>query len=178
MKTIHIEELMTYSDSLIEFLKEDKDIVGLKHFLHQSTALQSQRYKDFNEVQNSIEECVKKIDACKQKAAAAETESAPDADLNFLQKELEDEQLLEHQRDFIEEQRQTFKKLEQDELRAQMKLSMYASVTNIIPHLDDTSKISGHIVEMDKKEIEKFEFDPSNATAFYTCNNIWKMIKS
>ncbi|KAI3447816.1 hypothetical protein Pfo_004481 [Paulownia fortunei] len=193
-RTINMEELMTYSNNLIEFLKEDKDIVGLKHFLHQSNALQSQCDKDFNEVQKSIEDYEKKIDTCKQKAAAAESESAADAELDLLQKELEEEEKLERmlreelrviineiddlecQRDSVEEQRQTVKKFEQNELRAQMKLSMYASVTNIIPYLDDPSKISGHIVERDKKVVERFEFDPSKVTSFDTCNNIWKMI--
>ncbi|EEF35684.1 conserved hypothetical protein [Ricinus communis] len=53
---------------------------------------------------------------------------------------------LECQRTFVEEQRQTMKKIEQEELRAQRKLSMYASVTNIIPNLDNHSKISGRIL--------------------------------
>ncbi|KAJ6750381.1 hypothetical protein OIU85_000960 [Salix viminalis] len=52
------------------------------------------------------------------------------------------------------------KKDEKEELRAQRMLSMYASVTNIIPDLDDHSKISGHIVHRDNKAVEKFEFDP------------------
>ncbi|CAA2969910.1 Hypothetical predicted protein [Olea europaea subsp. europaea] len=85
---------------------------------------------------------------------------------------------LERQRDSIEERRKNLKKLEQDELRAQMKLSMFASVTNIIPNLDDPSKISGHIVDRDTKAVEKFEFDPTKLTAFETCNGIWKMINS
>ncbi|KAI3474365.1 hypothetical protein Pfo_029226 [Paulownia fortunei] len=193
-RKMDMEELMTYSNNLIGLLNEEKDVVGLKHFLRQSEALQSQCVKDFNEVQKSIEDYERKIDACKQKAAAAESESAADAELDSLQKELEEEQRLdrmlredlrviineiedlERQRVSGEEEMQTIKKFEQDELRAQMKLSMYASVTNIIPYLDDLSKISGHIVERDKKVVEKFEFDPSKVTAFDTCNNIWKMI--
>ncbi|KAI8557122.1 hypothetical protein RHMOL_Rhmol05G0310700 [Rhododendron molle] len=55
---------------------------------------------------------------------------------------------LEHQGVSVEERRQLLKKLEQEELRTQMKLSMYASVSSIIPNLEDHSKISGQI---DKK---------------------------
>ncbi|KAI3472826.1 hypothetical protein Pfo_029955 [Paulownia fortunei] len=193
-RKMDMEELMTYSNNLIGLLNEEKDVVGLKHFLRQSEALQSQCVKDFNEVRKSIEDYERKIDECKQKAAAAESESAADAELDSLQKELEEEQQLdrmlredlrviineiedlERQRVSGEEEMQTIKKFEQDELRAQMKLSMHASVTNIIPYLDDLSKISGHIVERDKKVVEKFEFDPSKVSAFDTCNNIWKMI--
>lgn len=53
---------------------------------------------------------------------------------------------LDGQKVSFEDQRQTIKKLEQDDLRAQMQLYMYASVTNIIPCLDDQSKISGSIL--------------------------------
>ncbi|KAK2972105.1 hypothetical protein RJ640_010268, partial [Escallonia rubra] len=84
---------------------------------------------------------------------------------------------LECRRVSVEERRKILNKLEQDELRAEMKLSMYASVSNVIPYLDDQSKISGHIVERDKKVVEKFEFDPMKMNAFDTCNSIWKMIK-
>lgn len=189
-----MEDLINYSNNLIEVLKEEKDILNLRHFLCHAGALQSHCNKDFSEVQKSIEEYEKKIHECKQKAAAAESESAADAELDLLQKELEEEQNLERKlreelrdivkeiddleckRESVEDQRQTIKKLEQDEVKAQMKLSMYASVTKTIPYLDDPSRISGHIVDKGKNEVEKFEFDPSKATSFDTCNSIWKMI--
>lgn len=50
-----MEELMNYGNNLIEFLKEEKDAVGLKHFLRHAEASQSQLAKHFNEVQKSIE---------------------------------------------------------------------------------------------------------------------------
>nr|GMC68634.1 kinetochore protein SPC24 homolog [Ipomoea batatas] len=59
---------------------------------------------------------------------------------------------LEHQRFSIEEQGKSLKQLERDDSRAEMKLSLFASVTNIIPSLDDQSKISGCIL------IEKLMF--------------------
>ncbi|XP_042012196.1 kinetochore protein SPC24 homolog [Salvia splendens] len=192
--TMKMEDLMNYSNNLTEVLKEEKDVANLRQFLRQASALQSQCNKDFNEVQKSIEDYEHKIHTCKQKAAAAESESIADAELDSLQKELEEEQNLErqlreelreivneiddleHKRESVEEQRQTIKKLDQDQVRDQMKLSMYASVTNTIPYLDNPSRISGHIVERDRKVVEKFEFDPSTATTFDTCNSIWKMI--
>ncbi|XVF08326.1 hypothetical protein REPUB_Repub06bG0216900 [Reevesia pubescens] len=72
------------------------------------------------------------------------------------------------------------RKFEQDKLKEQRKLSMYASITNIIPDLEDQSRISGHIVilDRDKKVVEKFEFDPAKMTAFDACDSIWKMINS
>ncbi|RVW76475.1 hypothetical protein CK203_053332 [Vitis vinifera] len=53
---------------------------------------------------------------------------------------------LEHQRVSVEERNQIVTKLKQDDQRAESKLSMYASVTNIIPSLDDELKISGRIL--------------------------------
>ncbi|KAL8504890.1 hypothetical protein ACS0TY_016183 [Phlomoides rotata] len=194
-RTINLEELMSYSDNLVGYLKDEKDVIDLKNFLRQAKTLRSQCDKDFNETQKSIEDYEKKIQACKQKAAAAQSESAADSELDLLQKELEEVQNLERtlrdelrevvneiddlecKRESVDEQRQIIKKFEQDEHRAQSKLSMYASVTNIIPCLDDPSRISGYIVDRDcKKAKEKFEFDPSKATSFDTCDNIWKLI--
>ncbi|KAL3830212.1 hypothetical protein ACJIZ3_019014 [Penstemon smallii] len=134
-----MEELITYGDKLIEFLKDDRDIVGLKHCPNQSKAIRSQCDKDFNQIQNSIEDYTKKIDDCKQKAVAAESESVSEAEL-IIVNDIAD---LEHQ---VEEQSQSMKKHKKDEMRAQMKLSMYASVTKIVPYLDDQSKISGRIL--------------------------------
>jgi len=162
--------------------------------LEQSKALQSQCNADYNDVQRSLQEYHKKIDLCKKKIDAAKSEVVADEEIDLLKKELEEEiqresflkeelrvisndiNLLERQRISIEERRQILKKLEQDDTRAQMKLSMYASITNIIPNLNDQSAISGHIVDRDKKVVEKFEFDPMNVSDFDTCNNIWKMI--
>ncbi|KAL3650660.1 hypothetical protein CASFOL_007063 [Castilleja foliolosa] len=130
-------ELMTYSNNLIELLKEEKDVADLKHFLRQSEALESQCVKDFNEAQRSIKDYEKKIYACKQKAEAAVSESASDVELGSLQKELDEGQKLEwmlredltiineiddleRQRVSGEEEMQTIKKIEQDELRAHL----------------------------------------------------------
>uniref|UniRef100_A0A5B7AEA9 Plectin-like n=1 Tax=Davidia involucrata TaxID=16924 RepID=A0A5B7AEA9_DAVIN len=188
------EKLISFSDDLVEFLKNEKDINNLTQCLDQSKALQSQCDADYSDVLNLLQDYQTNIDACKQKANEAKSEAAGDAEIAFLQKELEEELQrerllreelrvitdeingLEHQRVSVEERRQILKKLEQEELRAQRKLSMYASVTNIIPNLDDQSKISGHIVERDKKVVEKFEFYPEKETAFDACNSIWKMI--
>ncbi|KAA8517732.1 hypothetical protein F0562_015209 [Nyssa sinensis] len=193
-RKIDVEKLISFSDDLIEFLKNEKDINNLAQCLEQSKALQSHCDADYNDVQKLLQDYQTKIDACKQKENEAKSGAAGDAEIDLLQKELEEElqrerlhgeQLrvitdeindLEHQRVSVEERRQILKKLEQEELRAQRKLSMYASVTNIIPNLDDQSKISGHIVERDKKVVEKFEFDPAKETAFDTCNSLWKMI--
>lgn len=122
-------------------------------------------------------------------------EVASDAEIHLLQKELDEEiqretllqeelrsitneiKDLEDQRSVIEERRQVLKKLKQEELKAQMKLTMYASVTTIIPDLNDQSKIiSGQMVDKEKV-VEKFELNTLEMSDFDTCNTIWKMIK-
>ncbi|KAJ1412477.1 hypothetical protein SESBI_20440 [Sesbania bispinosa] len=103
---------------------------------------------------------------------------------------------LEQQRISIQEQKKALQKIEQDKLRTQMIISMYASVTNIVPNLDDQSKISGcilllcsvlsfpsflpfsGIVEKDKNAVEKFEYDTSRMTSLDICYDIWKTISS
>lgn len=193
-QSVDVEKLISYSDDLVECLRGKRDIDSLTQCLEHSSALQSSCDADFGEVQSLVQEYQKKIDACKQKTDEAKSDAATDAEINFLEKELEGElqreQMLreelrtiiyeindlEHQRVSVEERNQIVMKLKQDDQRAESKLSMYASVTNIIPSLDDELKISGHIVERNKKVVEKFEFDPAKLSVFDTCNRIWKMI--
>ncbi|KAL6337713.1 hypothetical protein AAG906_037306 [Vitis piasezkii] len=211
-QSVDVEKLISYSDDLVECLRGKRDIDSLTQCLEHSSALQSSCDADFGEVQSLVQEYQKKIDACKQKTDEAKSDAATDAEINFLEKELEGElqreQMLreefmlyvsmiligdlclsymnttiiyeindlEHQRVSVEERNQIVMKLKQDDQRAESKLSMYASVTNIIPSLDDELKISGHIVERNKKVVERFEFDPAKLSVFDTCNRIWKMI--
>ncbi|KAL7169568.1 hypothetical protein ACSBR2_034575 [Camellia fascicularis] len=181
-----VKSVIAFSDDLVGFLSDEKDVNNLTQHLEQSKVLQSQCNADYNDVLSLLQDYQKGIDVSKKKSDEARSEAASDAEMDLLQQELEEEfqrelitneiSDLENQRASVEERREILRKLEQDEMRAQMKLSMYASVTNIIPNLHENSKISGHIVKRDRKAVEKFEFDPSEATAFDTCNNIWNMI--
>jgi chromosome segregation ATPase len=190
-----MNKLTSYSDDLIQFLKTDNDHILLKQFLQHLQALHSQCNSDYNHLRSLIEEYQMKIDTCKQKITTANSETAADEETEMLLKELDEEfqkehllreelrvttdeiNGLDHQRTPLEERRQAIKKLEKEDLRTERKLSMYASVTCIIPNLeDDQSKISGQIVEKDKKEVEYFELDTETQSSFQTCNSIWKRI--
>ncbi|KAJ4704362.1 plectin-like [Melia azedarach] len=193
-RKVDVDKLISYSDDLVEFLKDKRDVNNLTQCLDNFKSLQSSCDDDFNEVQIAIQDYQEKTDACKQKTERAKSEVAAEAEVDHLQIELEEElekeralqeelrvlnseiNNLEHERVAIEERKRTLKKFEQDELKAQMKLSMYASVTNIIPNLDDQSKISGYIVDRDKKVVDKFQYDPVKMTASDICRNIWKTI--
>lgn len=190
-----VKNLISYSDDLIKLLKSERDSANFSKYLEQSNILVSQTDADFKCVESSMLDYQQKLDLCNQKIDAAKSEVAADSELDMLQKELEEglerERLLkdelrvitsdindlEHQRVSIEERRESLRKLEKHDLRAQMKLSMYASVTNIIPKLDEQqSTISGHIVEREKKVVQNFEFDPLKMSPYETCNRTWKMI--
>ncbi|XP_065854047.1 kinetochore protein SPC24 homolog [Euphorbia lathyris] len=191
---IDVDKLLSFSDDLVSVLKEKRDMNILNQSLHQFKALRLSCDAGYNDSRSLLEDYQKKIDECKQKAEKAKLEVSADDELDPLQKELEQEREkefllmeelrvinseindLERRRILVEEQKQSLKKHEQEELREQRKLSMYASVTTIIPNLDEYSKISGHIVDRNKRKVEKFEFDPTNMTTFDTCQSIWKMI--
>ncbi|XP_034220802.1 kinetochore protein SPC24 homolog [Prunus dulcis] len=192
---IDLEKLILYSDDLVGFLKDKKDLNNLEHSLQHSKALRSSCDADFNEVQNLLQDYEKKIDACKQKTEVAYSEVVADEEIDLLQRELdgviETESLfmeelrvvtdeindLERQRIAHQEKRRISKRHKQDEFRKLRELSMLASVTNIIPkRLEDQSSVLGSIVDGDTKTHQKFEFDLTKMTAFETCNSIWKMI--
>jgi chromosome segregation ATPase len=193
-RKIDVDKLVSYSDDLVEVLKDKKDMNNFSQCLKQSNTLQSSCNSDFDEVQCSILDYQRKIDECKRKIEEAKIEVAEEAEednlQNELQQELEKEHALreelrgiiteiadlEHQRNSVEERRQTLRKLEKEALKTERMLSMYTSVTNIVPNLDDQSKISGYIVDKDKNMVEKFEVDPSKPTPFGTSCSIWKLI--
>ncbi|GAV73595.1 hypothetical protein CFOL_v3_17079 [Cephalotus follicularis] len=191
---IDVEKLISYSDDLVNVLKDNKDTNRFTQLQEQSKTLQSSCNGDLNEVQSLLEDHQKKIDEWKKKAEEAKSEVAEEAEIDNLRNELDQELVkerafmeelrtitdeiadLESQRTSIEQRKQIGKKLEQQKLRQEMMLSMYASVTKVIPNLDDQSIISGHIVDRDKKLVEKFEFDSTKGTAFENCHSIWKKI--
>ncbi|KAH1123434.1 hypothetical protein J1N35_006594 [Gossypium stocksii] len=195
-RMIDVEKLMSYSDDLVEVLKDKRDINNLTQCFQHFNDLRSHCDADSNEVHRLLREYEEKIEACKKKTEQAKLEVADGAEMEYLQKEYQEElekergleeELravsneiieLERQRVSIEERKKNLRKYEQDKLKEQRKLSMYASITNIIPDLEDQSRISGHIVDRDKKVIKKFEFDTSKMTAFDACDSLWKMINS
>ncbi|KAF5191336.1 Kinetochore protein spc24-like protein [Thalictrum thalictroides] len=82
---------------------------------------------------------------------------------------------LERQSSTVEDQRQILNKCDKDVLKAQRNLKMYVLVSKILPTMDEPTKISGSIVDKVKESVEKFEFDPANASSFNICNSLWKM---
>lgn len=191
---IDIGKCIVYSHDLIEVLKSRKDVKHLMQCLEESRMFQSFCGADFCEVKNLLDDYQKKIDANKQMIDEANrvvlSDEVLDTFVNQLEEEIQkkhsyieelsavDEQLsdLERQRVILENRRQTLHKCEKDEARAQRNLAMYASVTTIIPNLDDKTKIAGHIVKKDEKMVDQFEFDPTEASASDICNNLWRMI--
>ncbi|KAM0994425.1 hypothetical protein ACFX13_010129 [Malus domestica] len=183
-----ILKLISYSDDLVKVLKDERDINNLAQCLQHREALRSSCDSDFNEVQNSLRDYQIKTDECKRKTEAAKLEVVADEELDRLQREFDvDAEIeiigseisdLERQRIDVQEKKRNLKRREQDEFREQRKLAMYASVTNIIPNLEDQSRDMGYIVDSNKKIVQKFEFDPTKTTAFQTCDSVWKMIAS
>ncbi|XP_021769665.1 protein diaphanous homolog 1-like [Chenopodium quinoa] len=191
---IDINQLLSYCDDLVGVLRDKRDFNLLTQCVQQSKSIQSSSDSDFNTTQIAISDYQDKIDDCKHKIEVARSEVVSNEELERLQKELDEElkrekllredlrvivdkiNELDHQRLSLEEQSQRLKKLEDEHEKEQRKLSFYASVTKIIPDLENPSKISGHIIDRDKKAVEKFEFDPLQEDAFDICNKTWKMI--
>ncbi|XP_022978290.1 uncharacterized protein LOC111478320 [Cucurbita maxima] len=192
----NIEEILSYGDDLVALLNDQNDVQTLNQCLEHFKTLQSSCFDDFSNVQSSVQDYEKKIEACRQKTEEAKASTVADDEIDILEKELGEElgkgnllmeeiriitseiNDLDRQRISVQERKQAMKKLEQQELRTQRKLSMYASVTDIIPNMDDQSKISGHIVDRNKRVVQEFEFDPTNISSFDICNGIWNMINS
>ncbi|KAJ4791453.1 Plectin-like protein [Rhynchospora pubera] len=144
-----------------------------------------------HDVPASIEDCLKKFDACKRNVEKVKSESVPDDELVRIQKVLEEmnkveESLLQelrgvtaeleeldHQRISLEEKKNNISQKENNVAKSKKVLSMCASVTNVVPNLYDQDKISGYILDKNKKRVETFEFESADSVA---CNKLWKML--
>ncbi|XP_071708554.1 kinetochore protein SPC24 homolog [Rutidosis leptorrhynchoides] len=193
-KKINVEKLMSYSDDLVYFLNYEKDINQLIHTVNDCNDLRSRCRLNLDITTSSLQEYQKQIEICQQKTEAAKAEVASDSEIGSLQEELDDElqretslqeelraitsffKDQEEQRRSIEDRIQALKKLEHDDNKTQMKLSLYASITRIIPDLSNQFKISGDIVDKEKNVVEKFAHDFNDTSDFDTCNTIWKKI--
>ncbi|XP_024015410.1 uncharacterized protein LOC18024229 [Eutrema salsugineum] len=189
-----IQDLMSYGDDLINLLNVKNGFEVVSQSFDHLKALHFACDEDFSQIQGSIQDCKKKLDACKKKTEESYSDFSAGDDIERLQKELDEEMKLEcnlkdelrvvanelkdlnAQWTSIDEQRQSMKRKERDDLRAEKKLSMYASVTKVIPKIDDPSKISGYMVDREKRVIEKFQFETDKMTAYETCNSIWSII--
>ncbi|XP_009123801.1 kinetochore protein SPC24 homolog [Brassica rapa] len=190
-ESFDIEDLMSYGDDLISLLNAKNGFDVVSQSFEDLKALRFVCDEDLNQTQRSIQDCKKKLVACKKKTEEA---SCGDDDVERLQKELDEEMEIEcklkdelrvvaeelkdlnAQWTSVDEQRQSVKRKERDDLRAEKMLSMYASVTKVIPEVEDPSKISGYMVDREKKVIEKFQFETNKMTAYETCNSIWSII--
>ncbi|KAL5740411.1 hypothetical protein ACOSP7_029295 [Xanthoceras sorbifolium] len=90
-RKIDVEKLVSYSDDLVEVLKDKRDINTLTQCLDHSKSLHSCCDADLNQLQSSIQDYQRKIDVCKQKTEQAKSEVAAEAEVDHLQIELEEE---------------------------------------------------------------------------------------
>ncbi|KAL5058216.1 hypothetical protein RYX36_029820 [Vicia faba] len=195
-KNMDLNHLLSLGKDVVRVLEDptDRDFNVFSECLLRTLPISSTCHSDLNEAVSSFQDNQNKVDSHKQKIEDVRSETVADAELELLQREL-DEELekqrllkeefraisnefndLEQQQISIKEQKKKLLKLEQEKQRERMLLSMYASVTNIVPNSDDQSKISGFIVEKEKKAVEKFEYDTSQMTTLEVCNDIWKTI--
>ncbi|XP_010486435.1 PREDICTED: uncharacterized protein LOC104764578 [Camelina sativa] len=190
-----IEDLKSYGDDLISLLRVKNGFDEISQSSEQLKSLNFASDEDYTEIHGSIQDCKKKLDVCKKKTEEAYLDvSAAEDEIERLQKELDEEIELEcklkdelrvvadelndlnAQLTSIAEHKNSTKRKARDNLRDEKKLSMYASVTQVIPDIDDPSKISGYMVDREKRVIEKFQFETNEMTAYETCNSIWSII--
>ncbi|XP_010466212.1 PREDICTED: uncharacterized protein LOC104746407 [Camelina sativa] len=189
-----IEDLMSYGDDLISLLRVKNGFDEISQSPEQLNSLNFACDEDYTDIHASIQDCKKKLDVCKKKTEEAYLDVAAEDETERLQKELDEEIELEcqlknelrvvadelsdlnAQLNSIAEHKQSTKRKARDNLRDEKKLSMHASVTQVIPDIDDPSKISGYMVDREKRVIEKFQFETNEMTAYETCKSIWSII--
>ncbi|KAK2972104.1 hypothetical protein RJ640_010267 [Escallonia rubra] len=90
-RRFEVDKLISFGDDLVSFFKGEKYIDGLRQSLQQFKALRTQCDADHDDIRRSLQDYEKKIQLCKQKTDVALSEVIADAEIELLQKELEEE---------------------------------------------------------------------------------------
>ncbi|KAK7339933.1 hypothetical protein VNO77_20620 [Canavalia gladiata] len=85
------EKLISYGDDLVRVLQDSRDLNNLSQCLDHTFSLSSTSHSHLNELRSSLQDYERKLDACKQKVEEARSETAADANLDLLQRELDEE---------------------------------------------------------------------------------------
>ncbi|XP_047069532.1 kinetochore protein SPC24 homolog [Lolium rigidum] len=192
-RRVEVANLLSLGDDLIGVLLDTKDGESLGQAGERALMLRSACRSESGDLELQVKEYQEKINSCKEKIDKAKSETVTDEELNTLQNEMEEklqseQQLrqelralsgeldnLDLQRASIEERKDAVKKKEKDLLKAQSMLSMCVSVTNIMPNFEDRDKISGYIVDKNKKKLDKFEFEKTMPPV-EICDKLWKVV--
>ncbi|KAJ1271188.1 hypothetical protein BS78_06G109900 [Paspalum vaginatum] len=191
---LEVDEVLSYSDDLLGVLRVSNDHDANAQVGSGARMLLSACRSESGDLELQLREYQEKISSCKERIDKAKAETIADTDLNALQNKMEEklqeekqlrEELrvlrdeldnIDRQRVSIEEQKDAVKKKEKDLQKAERMLSMCVSVTNIIPNFEDQDKISGYIVDKNRKKVEKFEFEKT-VPPVEIGNKLWKKIQ-
>ncbi|KAJ4963462.1 hypothetical protein NE237_023401 [Protea cynaroides] len=83
--------VISYGDDLIECLRNKRDLNTLRQSVDGINMIKSSCETDFSEIKNLLEEYQSRINECKKKIDNAKSEVIADADIDSLQKELQEE---------------------------------------------------------------------------------------
>ncbi|TVU14277.1 hypothetical protein EJB05_37737, partial [Eragrostis curvula] len=184
-KRLMVDELLSYADDLVALLDGSKDGEDIAQATAGARMLRSACRSELDNLELQLKECQEKNRSCKEKIDKAKVETISDDELKPLQiihkhyalntavrDELDN---LDSQLASIEGRKDAVKRKEKEMRKAQNTLSMCVSVTKIMPNLEDKDKISGYIVDKNKKKIDTFEYEKT-ASPFEICNELWKKI--
>ncbi|XP_078166351.1 kinetochore protein SPC24 homolog [Carex rostrata] len=190
-KKVDVEKLLPLLGDTVKVLHTKKEGDVLVQNCDSAVTIMSSFLSSSRDLRVSIEDFQKKINACNREIEKVKSESVPDDELVRIQKELEEmkkaEELLleelrdvtakleelDHQRISVEEKKNSNSQKEKNMIKSKKVLSMCASVANIVPNLYEQDKISGYILDKNKKRVETFEFESAD---FDACNQLWQML--
>ncbi|XP_059077260.1 kinetochore protein SPC24 homolog [Cryptomeria japonica] len=196
VQSLDLEGILSLADDLSRVLDTARDFSVLAEVQQEISDLKSVVEEDLSEVQTALKGIEGKVLVHEREVESAKKEGVADEKLQSLHTELEREQQYEHQlmqelrviedemdrleleRSRIESHKEAVNKAKKEEIRAQSELSLYASISRIIPDLSAMDKYMGHIVDREKQKIEKFEFDRTKMSCVEICNRLWEMADS
>ncbi|GLJ24314.1 hypothetical protein SUGI_0463880 [Cryptomeria japonica] len=169
VQSLDLEGILSLADDLSRVLDTARDFSVLAEVQQEISDLKSVVEEDLSEVQTALKGIEGKVLVHEREVESAKKEGI------IIEDEMD---RLELERSRIESHKEAVNKAKKEEIRAQSELSLYASISRIIPDLSAMDKYMGHIVDREKQKIEKFEFDRTKMSCVEICNRLWEMADS
>lgn len=187
------EEVIGVMESLSTVINTDDEFHAIQQIAQNLRSLVNMCQINQKEVQDCVQGLREKVKAKEQRILNAQKSNLKDEELealrnNLAQARIEEEKaratarsLEEHldglaeQLQSVEAQKQTLVSLAAEEVQLKNELSLFSTISSIIPDLSQTQVFAGTL--LDKEDVKEFTLDSSDMSAFQQSKTIWDMIR-
>lgn len=187
------EEVIAVVESLSALINTDGEYHAVQQIAQTLRSLVDMCHVNQREIQECVQGLQEKVKAKEERILNAQKSNLKDEELeevksNLAQARIEEEKAratarsmeehldgLAEQLQSVEAQKQTLMSLAAEEVQLTNELSLFSTISSIIPDLSQTHVFAGTL--LDKDDVEEFILDCSKMSAFQQSKTVWDMIR-